>query len=386
MPASGLYLGIMSGTSLDGVDAALCRFGESEGRRSVELVAEASISWPESVRDLLYGLATEQSVGIDALARAHFLLPYYYAQAAEAAISAAGLTASDVQAIGVHGQTVRHLPKPAEAATNTPAVGATLQIGSGPALAALTGIDVVSDFRSADVALGGQGAPLVPMFDNQFLRTPEADRVALNIGGISNITWLPSNVSEGVLAYDCGPGNMIVDALVRRWFDRPFDDCGKIASEGKVNERLLTSLLSHDYFSAPPPKSTGRELFGHEFLERILDAAHRGLLTREDAVATATELTARSIADAINELPRIPSELLASGGGAKNTWMMSRLEMLLPGTRVTNTDRLGIPAQSKEAIAFAFFAYAFVNGLSIHLAATTGARRTTTLGSLSRGR
>jgi anhydro-N-acetylmuramic acid kinase len=259
-PSADLYIGIMSGTSLDGVDAALCRFetGE-EGRVSLELLAESSVPWPGEFRDLLYELATEQSVEVDSLVRAHFLLPHYYAEAAGSAIREASLTPADIRAIGVHGQTIRHLPKPAELVAGTPAVGATLQLGSGAALAALTGIDVISDFRSADVALGGQGAPLVPIFDNEFLRSRESDRVALNIGGISNITWLPRAETDEVLAYDCGPGNMIIDALTRRWFDRPFDEGGKIASEGKVDERLLHNLLSHEYFTTPPPKSTGRE-------------------------------------------------------------------------------------------------------------------------------
>jgi anhydro-N-acetylmuramic acid kinase len=378
-----LYLGIMSGTSLDGVDAALCRFGPEH---KLVLVSEASVEWPSAMRSILYDLATAETVPMDTLARAHFLLPYYYRDAASAAIRSAGASQKDVRAIGVHGQTVRHLPVPEALFPDAPAVSATLQLGSGPALAALTGIDVVSDFRSADVALHGQGAPLVPMFDNAFLRSQSIDRVAVNIGGIANITWLPTNASQNVIAFDTGPGNMIIDSLARTFFDRPFDASGEIARRGNVDEALLDELLGHRYFSEPPPKSTGRELFGHEFLERFIDEVKSNRLTSEDAVATATELTAKSIANAVNSLTRTPCELLVSGGGAKNDALLARIQYHLSNSVVKTTDTIGIPVQSKEAIAFAFFAYAFIKDLQIHLPSTTGASRPTLLGSLSRGK
>jgi anhydro-N-acetylmuramic acid kinase len=373
----------MSGTSLDGIDAAACRF--EEGSTSIGLVSEVSLAWPPAVRELLLQLASESKADINTLTRAHFALPYYYGEVVKLALDEAGLSTSDVRGIGLHGQTIRHLPTPESLFPGSPAVGATLQLGSGPALAALTGIDVVHDFRSADVALGGQGAPLVPMFDYQFLRSNSANRVALNIGGIANITWLPKN-NGAIQAFDCGPGNMIIDALTRAYFDRPYDENGEIARGGTVNDRLLDELLRHDYFHAPPPKSTGRELFGAEFFSRISSAVDAKTLAREDAVATATELTTRSIANAVRDISTERCEILASGGGARNKFLLERLDALLPDAHVETTETVGIPVQSKEAIAFAYFAFAYVYDLHIHLPHTTGASRVTTLGSLARGR
>jgi anhydro-N-acetylmuramic acid kinase len=386
MPSSGLYIGIMSGTSLDGVDAALCRFSWESELPDFELLAEATIQWPAPLRQLLYKLATEESVSMDTLTRVHFLLSQYYAESVRGVLDRAKRTAEDISAIGIHGQTVRHLPGAATVWDGGPSVSGTLQLGSGPALAALTGIDVVSDFRSADIALGGQGAPLVPIFDNAFLRSPSTDRVALNIGGISNITWLPSDPNSDVVAFDTGPGNMIVDALVQRYFDRPFDRDGEIAARGAVDREVLARLLSHSYFRMPPPKSTGRELFGQEFLGDLLHEVESRGMRAEDAVATATELTARSIADAIQMLTHNSVEVLAAGGGAKNLSLLERLRAMLTPSRVTTTETVGIPVQSKEAIAFAFFAFARMHDRCIHLPATTGASHAILLGSVARGR
>jgi anhydro-N-acetylmuramic acid kinase len=285
------------------------------------------------------------------------------------------LAPQDIRVIGLHGQTVRHLPP-----------HATLQLGSGPALAALTGIDVVSDFRAADIALGGQGAPLVPMFDYAFLRSNEMSRLVVNIGGISNVTWIPRSAKpEDVVAFDTGPGNMLIDALAQKYFGVPFDRDGEIARSGAIDEKLLEALLNDPYFKKSPPKSTGRELFGEIFLVQVHKRIEQNSLQPKDAIATITELTARSLAQCFNFVhTTTPIEIIVSGGGARNTYLIERIEANVHDARVVSSDAYAIPSNAKEAIAFAFFAKAFVEAIPIHLPHTTGASRQTSLGSLSR--
>jgi anhydro-N-acetylmuramic acid kinase len=374
-----LFMGIMSGTSLDGIDVVIARFD-----LIVECIAHESFDFDPEVRYLLYQLATASQVGIDTFVRSHFLLGEIYSQAVTKTLERHSLDSSQIKAVGLHGQTIRHLPVKERTTPNTEPIRATFQLGSGAAVAALSGIDVVSDFRSADVAIGGQGAPLVPMFDAVFLRSADETRVALNIGGIANITSIPPTSSaDAIIAYDTGPGNMIMDGLCQKYFSKPFDADGSIASRGRVNEALLSALQSHAYFKMPPPKSTGRELFGDEFLAIFFEAVDSRSLSPEDAIRTATELTARSIA---NELVGLRAEIIVNGGGAKNAFLMQRLKELLPSSAIVPSDAFGIPSQAKEALAFAYFAKAFLNNEKIHLPSTTGASRQLILGSLSKGK
>ena len=391
--ADELYAGIMTGTSLDAIDIAFCSFNER-----VHFVGLHSQKWPAALRNALMQLATSDEVGMELLARTNFVLAEEYARAVEAGLKSLAIDRTRVRAIGLHGQTIRHLPKP-ESVAGLPAVGATIQWGSGNALAALVGIDVVSDFRSGDVAVGGQGAPLVPMFDFGFLRSTSCDRLIVNIGGISNVTWLKKKASEknsnadDVIAFDCGPGNMMIDALAKKYLDEDFDESGKAAREGVVDKSLLSEYLRHPFFNLLPPKSTGRELFGAEFLSSLIESVETKRLTPQDAIATITELTARSIANSLvftgrNEDSSSESsqlEVIVSGGGARNTYLMERLQSLLPSARVMTSDEIGIPSEAKEAIAFAYFAKSFIENISIHLPGTTGARKRLILGSLSRG-
>jgi len=379
---SDLYVGIMTGTSLDGVDCVLAAFDERPNS-----IAFYTHPIPTEIRDELLAFATEEKVSLERLARMHFVLAQLYAIAVKGLLKEAMIDPSSIKAIGLHGQTIRHLPKKIFFHADFPPMGATFQLGSGSALAALTGIDVVHDFRAADVALGGEGAPLVPIFDVRFLQSVQKDRIALNIGGIANITYLPKG-GKGVMAFDTGPGNMLIDAIANRFFDMSYDKDGALASQGDVDQVLLTKLLEHHYFSAPPPKSTGRELFGEDFFTYFVEAIGSGSLQAGDALRTATELTARSIADSIRSVhPQVETlEIMVSGGGARNLFLCRRLRELLPQASIDESDRYGISSRSKEALAFAYFAKAYVDNDHIHLPQTTGASRQIILGSLSKGK
>ncbi len=380
-----LYIGIMSGTSLDGIDVALARFSDT-----VEFVAHNAYPFSSEVRDLLYHIATTRQIDLDLFVRSHFLLAKLYTNAVNETLEANNLQRQDIRAIGLHGQTVRHLSAPEKVTSDAEPVGATFQLGSGASVAALTGIDTVSDFRSGDVALGGEGAPLVPMFDSVFLGSDDTTRIALNIGGISNITVIaPTKSNVPIIAYDTGPGNMIIDELCRTYYQKPYDQSGEIAANAITNEQLLSEMLSHPYFQMLPPKSTGRELFGSHFLTQIATAIDSGAITASDAIRTVTELTARSIANEILRYASLYSptcDLIVSGGGVHNNFLMSLLSQLLPKCAIMRSDAFGIPSQAKEAIAFAFFAKAFLEKNIIHQPSTTGASGKIILGSLSRGK
>jgi len=373
----------MSGTSLDGIDVAICRFAPP----AITLAGFYSAEWPVALRDTLMNFATAERVNLNALTRTNFQLAHEYAHAVEAAITQAGISPSSIRAIGLHGQTLRHLP--------FPPMPSTLQLGSGAALAAISGIDVVSDFRSADMAVGGQGAPLMPMFDFQFLRNEHvddrssADRLIVNIGGIANVTWLPKNArEEDVIAFDSGPGNMLLDWITKHYFDLPFDRNGELARSGTIDETVLSELLSHPYFNTAPPKSTGRELFSEKFLKDVVASIADGSLSPTGALATLTELTARTIVGSLQFVGRKSErvEMIVSGGGAFNDYLLERIAANAANAGVFTSETYGIPPKAKEAIAFAFFAKAFIENIPIHLPTTTGAQRQVTLGSLSRGK
>jgi anhydro-N-acetylmuramic acid kinase len=376
-----LYIGIMTGTSMDGIDTVIADLSAFP-----IVLHHGTKQFPADLKEILSELASARTVDMDMLARSHFLLAEVYSEAVAGALNDSSINKEDITAIGLHGQTIRHLPDRVRLAKEFPPVGATFQLGSGAALAALAEVDVVSDFRSADVALGGEGAPLMPMFDKAFLQSAKNDRIALNIGGIANITFLPAWEGE-IVAFDTGPGNMISDALAALYFDMPFDRDGEIARSGRTDDAFLAELLKNQYFTRKPPKSTGRELFGKEFLDRFLQEIRSERITPKDAIATASELTVRSIAEAIAMTnAKSPFEVIVSGGGVKNIFMMERLRDHISDGVVMSSDEIGIASQSKEALAFAFFAKAFLEGKIIHLPKTTGASSETILGVLSKGR
>jgi len=348
--------GIMSGTSLDGIDVAIV---EVSGRR-IETIGFLTAPYPQGVREAI--LALERPGG---LSYWNFRLAELYARAVRRATRRYG----PIELIGCHGQTVYH-----EGGAHT------LQIGEPAILAERTGVPVVSNFRARDIAAGGQGAPLVPFVDYLLFRHPKRTRIALNIGGIANITVIPPAAApEDVVAFDTGPGNMVVDALVGEYSGGKlsYDRGGKIAASGKLSTKLLDELLADPYYRRKPPKSAGREQYGVEFVARL----KKSRLPMEDLVATATVLTAATVAQAF--LPVGFSDLIVSGGGVHNPVIMAHLAAFLPGVAVSTSSDHGINADAKEAIAFAVLAYQTWLRRPSNLPSATGAGHPVLLGSIT---
>lgn len=362
LTTSERYIGLMSGTSLDGVDAALVQI---DGH-TTQCLGSVCLSYPDELRMAALAL---HAPGTDDLHHASLFgnrIAELYAQAVAELLSTTGTTAQGIVAIGAHGQTVRH----------NPGAGYTLQLVNPTLLAERTGIRVVADFRSRDIAAGGQGAPLVPAFHDAILRHPIEHRVVLNLGGIANITDLaPGKPTRG---FDTGPGNMLLDAWIRHQRGLNFDADGAWAATGKAREGLLTQLMRHAYLALPPPKSCGREEFNLDWLLSQLDGGE----APEDVQASLVEFSARSIADAVRTHCGSPDTLLACGGGARNRQLMAALARYLPDTRVDTTDSFGIDGDALEAIAFAWLAYRTLHGLSGNLPAVTGARGERILGAI----
>ncbi len=358
------YIGLMSGTSLDGVDAALAEIG-SAGQ--VRLLHSHYLPYPDALRTRLLGLHTPQPDEIHLAAIAANELARLYADTVKSLLD--GFTAGRVRAIGCHGQTLRHRP----------ADGYTLQIGNAALLAELTGIAVVADFRSRDIAAGGQGAPLVPAFHAQVLRHPDVHRVIANIGGIANITDLPT--SGSVRGWDTGPGNMLLDAWIKRHSGVHYDRDGAWAASGSVHPGLLAALMRHAYLQRPPPKSAGREQFNPDWLDTRLGSLNEALAP-PDVQATLVEFTAMSLADAVNRECTGTQELYVCGGGAHNRTLMQRLSALLPSLRVATTATLGIDPDWVEALAFAWLARQTLHHAPGNLPAVTGARGERVLGAI----
>ncbi len=361
------YIGLMSGTSLDGVDGVLAECSAS-GSRVLQH------AWRPFAAELAAELLQLNSAGADELHRAALAanaLVRVYAAVVADLLQASGLPAAAIRATGAHGQTVRHRPGAFDG------TGYTLQLNNPALLAELSGISVVADFRSRDVAAGGQGAPLVPAFHQaQFGRAGQTVAV-LNIGGISNLSLLRD---DRVLGFDCGPGNALLDAWCRRHTGQPYDDQGRWAARGQVQDELLATLLQEPYFALPPPKSTGRELFNPDWLAARLQG-HPGLKA-EDVQATLTELTARSCAAELLRHGPDSRRLIVCGGGALNTQLMQRLQALLPAVAVLSSAQEGLPPLQVEAAAFAWLARKAVHSETGSLQSVTGARGARVLGAI----
>lgn len=377
-------IGLMSGTSLDGVDAALVDVrGDAVDDVTATVVHALTLPYSAERRETLHRAIVAGDA--ESLCAVHADLGEWLAEAALAVLAATGVSGDSVDAIGSHGQTVWHRP-PSEARR-----GATLQLGDAATIAERTGIAVVSDFRTRDVAAGGHGAPLVPWVDGVLFAHPERARALQNVGGIANVTHVPRKGSGGgVFAFDTGPGNALIDAAVEAATggQATFDRDGRLAARGRVDEKLLAELLAHPYFAAEPPKSTGREAFGRPFVARLLEAVEpEGDGDWLDLVATLTELTARTVADAYRRwiVPRGVDEVVVTGGGARNPTLMARLADLLAPLPVVDGAALGVDPEAKEAVAFALLAWAHLRGIPSNVPAATGARGPRVLGSLTPG-
>tara|TARA_B100001750_G_scaffold237431_1_gene242544 strand:+ start:884 stop:2068 length:1185 start_codon:yes stop_codon:yes gene_type:complete len=377
-------IGLMSGTSADGIDATVINLRETDDKLSFSVLAFDTISFEDGLREHIMEVSDPKTSCIDELCRLHFELGELFAAAAFKVVQSAGLTITDIDLIGSHGQTVQHLPDRKERfGVET---GATLQIGDPSVISQRTGVVTVGDFRAADLARGGQGAPLVPYVDYLLFKHPQRSRGLLNLGGIANLTILsaapePSNV----IAFDTGPANMLIDAIAMSETSRPFDKDGSGARCGNPSEELVESVLSMPYFERSPPKSTGRELFGASCVASLISTGAKHRLGANDLLATATEITIRSVRDAYYQFvePKIPlDELIVSGGGAKNRFVIERLGQVLSPVEVTISDKYGISSDAKEAVAFAILAAQTVKGKPGSLSTATGADKPSVLGKI----
>jgi anhydro-N-acetylmuramic acid kinase len=387
-----IVAGVMSGTSADGINVALIKLVRSGRPRPLvsdssgvafKFLAHAEYPYPEPVRKAVLEAMNARHASVADLARLNFLLAELYAEAVLATQRRFRLKAA---LIGCHGQTLFHQGEPAKFLGRRLAV--TWQTGEGAVLAARTGAPVVSDFRPADMAAGGKGAPLVPFLDYLLYRDRKVGRVVQNIGGIANLTAIPAGASSSqVIAFDTGPGNMVMDALTDRLFGKSYDRDGRIAASGAVLESVVAEMLRLPFFRRKPPKTAGREEFGREFAQRFLKLCGRA--QKADIVATATALTARSIADAFCHFVLTPRgqfrEFVVSGGGANNPTLLAMLANLLRPLHLSirTSDEFGLPSAAKEAAAFALMAYETWNRRPSNLPSATGAKRSAILGKIS---
>jgi len=397
-----IVAGVMSGTSADGINVALDRIRDSRSQKTgrrvtraqtisphhmIKLLGHAEYAYPRTIRAAILGAMNAESAHVADLARLNFLLGELYADAVLAAQRKFRVKAD---LVGCHGQTLYHQGEPQFFLGRR--IAATWQTGEGAAIAARLSVPVVSDFRPADMAAGGKGAPLVPYLDYLLFRDSRIGRIVQNIGGIANLTAIPAGAdASDVIAFDTGPGNMVIDGVTETLFGRPFDRDGKIASSGAVLEPVLQRLLRQKFFRMKPPKTAGREEFGREFVREFLRQCGRA--RTQDVVATASALTARSIADAVRRFvitgpgPDRNSfrELVVSGGGTSNVTLMKMLaESLVPlGIRLRSTDEFGLPSAAKEAVAFAVLAYETWNRQPSNIPSATGAKRPAILGKIS---
>ena len=369
--ASGVVVGLMSGTSLDGISAAVARFRDaSDGRIDVDLLAFTSRAYTPLERARL---ATALSGTTPAeYCRLNFDLGGWLADAAIEVMAEAGVARDDISAIASHGQTIWHEPG-----------HSTWQSGEAAVIAERTGIDVVSDFRVRDVAAGGQGAPLVPIADAMLFSSPTDWRGLQNLGGIGNVTVVPPHGQiEGVRAFDTGPGASVIDRVTRALRpDLPYDLDGKLAKAGKPNMKIVSELLAAPYFAAAPPKSTGPELFNNDYVQNLIDRARSAGATDEDIIATAVQLTAESIADAYRRFIAEPMrEVLVSGGGAKNPALFAAIVKSAAPVKVRHFDEVYFDGEAKEAVAFALLGYLHVTKRPANVPSATGARGPRILG------
>jgi anhydro-N-acetylmuramic acid kinase len=392
-----IVAGVMSGTSADGINVALVRFEErpnprarserqlfrGRGRPRHMLLAHAEFPFPAPVRRTILRMMNAESASVAELARLNFLLGELYAEAVAKTVRKHRVK---LDLVGCHGQTLYHQGVAAPFLGRK--ITATWQTGEGAVVAARLGVPVVSDFRPADMAVGGKGAPLVPFLDYFLYRDARIGRIAQNIGGIANLTAIPAGASpQEVIAFDTGPGNMVIDAVMEKQFGRPYDHNGRVAASGRVQEGVVRRLMQAAFFRQKPPRTAGREEFGREYVRRLLKIC-RGA-AKADVVATATALTARSIREAVRRFVVSRKggyqEMIVSGGGAKNLKLMVMLgnELAPLGIELRFSDEFGIPTEAKEAVAFAVLAHETWNRRPSNVPSATGAKEPAVLGKIS---
>lgn len=388
-----LLIGLMSGTSLDGIDAALVAIRTDEQGEIADVTLRDFFYMPysEDLREWVMTLCSVETARLDQLTAVHYGLSEWYAHAVEQLIKQANVTAEEVDAVCMHGQTIWHIAgrTPFPGPTGMTEVRASLQIGELSTLAERTGIPVVGNFRARDLAADGEGAPLVPYADYILFRDPQKGRLLQNIGGIANVTVLPAGESiEKVVAFDTGPGNMIMDQIVQVMTEGRlrYDAGGEIAASGTVSQELLDRLLQDPYYQIQPPKSTGREVYGKAFAQELLAQATQLGISQADLLATVTALTATSIANAYKQfvLPTTKvEEVIVSGGGAHNQILLRMLQDRLPAEiTVTTTQQFGMPDDAKEAVAFAILGHETLMGRPSNVPSVTGAKRAVPLGNI----
>jgi anhydro-N-acetylmuramic acid kinase len=373
-------VGLMSGTSVDGVDVAICDIDKNGAR----LVAFDTFAYRSDLRKKIFALFDPDSCSVDNLCSLNFVLGEVFAKGVIDLCKQSKIPLKSIDLIGSHGQTIYHDPKGVRFQKRS--VGSTLQIAGPAVIAHRTGITTIADFRTADMAVGGEGAPLVPFADYFLFRDRKKGRAIQNIGGIANVTYLPANCKiSDVIAFDTGAGNMVIDRAVvlSTKGKKHYDKNGKIANGGCVNETLLKQLMKHPFLRRKPPKSTGREEFGTQYTDALYKKAVKNKLVPADIVATVTAFTAHCIAYSYRRfLPALPDEIILCGGGAHNKTLVKMLKEMLKETKLSAMDEFGIDIDAKEALSFAILAYHTIKGLASNVPSATGAEKPVILGKI----
>ncbi len=377
-------IGLMSGTSLDGVDCVLCKIKNSGVETKIKVINFITFPFPKGLKGVLIENSTPGKGNVSEISKLNFLLAHIYTDAVKAITKKSKIGLNKIDLIGSHGQTIQHLPQKENYFGYK--FGTTLQIGDPSVIAKLTGITTVGDFRPGDMALSGEGAPLVPYFDYLLFNSKNKNRTLLNVGGISNITILKKNAKPNdILAFDTGVGNMLIDFLAKKLFNKEYDTNGNFARQGKINEKLLKELIKKDDFIIrKPPKSTGREHYGKAFIEAILKNFKR--ISKYDIITTITDFSAYSVYRNyelfIKNKIKI-DELFVSGGGARNKFLLKQLKKYFgPGVEIKTVDSLGISSNAKEAICFVVLANETISGNPSNIPKVTGAKKQTILGKI----
>ena len=371
-------IGMMSGTSLDGIDICLAEFSvDTDGRHHFSIIEKAMYSYTFEEKEFLTHLL-QDTISIEDVSHANYEITRLHARFFQRFTLEKGVEHGDIDLLSVHGQTVWHSPP-----QNGNDIGHTLQFLSIPALGAMTGIKTIGDFRTADMALGGQGAPLVPVFDAEFLYSSEKDTIAINIGGMANLTIIPKDRNQPIMAFDTGPGNILIDLAMKRFFGKQFDENGVFAREGRILERLWKNLCELEFITQTPPKSTGREMFNETLLQDLLEVSFVNTFPGEDIVRTITDFTAWSIGENIRLYGNQESRIIVTGGGANNPTMLERLCKELPNAEFLTSQQYGFDSDIKEALCFAYLGWRSIGGLPGNIPSVTGAKKTVVLGSVS---